>query len=222
DYDGDGDVDLAVTNYGEPDRLYRNDLPPGNHWIHIDLEGTVSSRSAIGARIRIVTAGGSQIREIGGNHGFWSHNSFTVEFGLGTHATVDSVLVRWPRGVRQELFGVPGDQRITIIEGGWPVDAGIDSGLPSRFALHAGAPNPFRGTTAIRYDVPKPVHVGLRIYDVTGRLVSLLVDRDHAPGRYVETWNGTNESGKRVASGIYLYRLHCSEYDRVRKLILVR
>jgi hypothetical protein len=115
DYDEDGDLDIYLANLGA-NKLFRNDESGSNHWLHVDLVGTESNRAAIGARIRVDTGSLSQIREISGGSGRYSQNSLTAEFGLGWHATVDAISIRWPSGIVQETTGVAVDQRITIFE----------------------------------------------------------------------------------------------------------
>ncbi|MCB0293574.1 MAG: T9SS type A sorting domain-containing protein, partial [Calditrichaeota bacterium] len=62
----------------------------------------------------------------------------------------------------------------------------------------------------------------LRIYDISGRLVKTLLEQELAPGEYRFTWDGRNESGRVLASGVYLYRLRAGDFVQTRKLILLR
>lgn len=75
-------------------------------------------------------------------------------------------------------------------------------------------PNPFNPRTTIAFDLPKQESVSLRIFDVSGRLVRVLVDGDVTPGgRHESRWNGRDDDGRRVASGTYFYRLEAGEYS---------
>ncbi|MEE9444014.1 MAG: FG-GAP-like repeat-containing protein [candidate division Zixibacteria bacterium] len=118
DYDQDGDLDIFVTNNGSPgpNRLIRNRLNNGNSWLHINLIGTVSNKSGIGARVRIKAGGQSQIREITGSSGYCSFNTLTAEFGLAGNTQADSVIINWPSGIVQELGTYEVNQAITITE----------------------------------------------------------------------------------------------------------
>jgi hypothetical protein len=116
DYNGDGKLELYVANMGGANLLLKRELLTFPYWLQVDLQGTVSNRSGIGARIRVVTPGLSQIREISGGSGFGSQNSLTAEFGLGVFNSADTVEVRWPSGVVQVLQNVAGSSRIEIIE----------------------------------------------------------------------------------------------------------
>jgi hypothetical protein len=101
-------------------------------------------------------------------------------------------------------------------------DAEEPDHLPSASMLHNCFPNPFNPATQIRFDIARPARTSLRIYDVAGRLVRVLVDEDLAAGRYETSWNGSNDAGKRVASGVYFYKLVTSEYEQTKKMVLLR
>ena len=110
--------------------------------------------------------------------------------------------------------------RITI-----DIVSGVDDtpGLPRTFALYQNVPNPFNPTTAIRFDVPAGgARVTLDVYDVTGRLVTRLVDGHQSGGRKSVTWDGHNRRGQRVASGVYFYRLKAGSFNATRKMVVVQ
>jgi len=125
DYDNDGEIDLftAKNNYfgGSDNALYRND-GTGNNWLWVRCVGTVSNRSAIGARAKVIThihSGAIYItREIssqtgGGTSG---QSSLLASFGLGDASAVDTLVVRWPSGIVQTLTAVSVNQIITVTE----------------------------------------------------------------------------------------------------------
>ncbi len=105
DFGNRGALDVVVANQRGPLLLYRNDVQPGRHWIAFDLEGTVSNRSAIGARIEVHWAGKVQAQEVAAASGFSAQNSRRIHVGLGSAGQVDRVVVRWPSGTRQEIVG---------------------------------------------------------------------------------------------------------------------
>lgn len=87
----------------------------------------------------------------------------------------------------------------------------------------AGAyPNPFNPTTTISYTLPQSAHVTLTIYDLTGRAVNTLVHARQASGDYTVQWNGRNQYGQPVSSGMYFYRLQAANAVKTHKILLVR
>ena len=95
-------------------------------------------------------------------------------------------------------------------------------GPPARTALHQNHPNPFNPSTVIRYDLARPGKARLVVYDVRGALVKVLEDRDREAGRYEIGWNGDDQRGNRVASGIYFYQLVTSGFSETRKMVLLK
>jgi hypothetical protein len=101
---------------------------------------------------------------------------------------------------------------------------GVDpTGAPTRYALHQNVPNPLNPTTVIRYDVPSGGgSVTLDIFDVSGRRVRRLVDGHEAPGRRSVVWDGKDERGGSVASGVYYCRLVAPGYEKTLKMMVAK
>ena len=115
DYDGDGDVDLFVTNYDESTALYRNNSQ-GAHWLTVRLTGTQSNRDGIGAKLRLTAGDQTQLRQIqsGGSKG--GGNDIAAYFGLGQATQVDRLEIEWPSGAIQTLTNLSGNQMLTVTE----------------------------------------------------------------------------------------------------------
>jgi hypothetical protein len=96
-------LDVVVANQRGPLLLYKNTVAPGRHWIEFDLEGTRSTRSAIGAEVRTYWNGRQQLQQVSGGSGFCSQNERRIHFGLGKATKVDRVEILWPSGLRQTL-----------------------------------------------------------------------------------------------------------------------
>ena len=88
--------------------------------------------------------------------------------------------------------------------------------------LSQNYPNPFNPGTRIGYFVDKEADVSLRVYDVSGRHVRTLSERRLSPGEYVDMWNGQDEQGKPVVSGIYFYRLRIGKTTLTRRMVLLK
>jgi len=94
--------------------------------------------------------------------------------------------------------------------------------LPKKVVLSKNYPNPFNPTTTIRFGLPEKSKVTLMIFSTTGERVSILVNENLPEGYYQVQWDGTNDSGTPVASGLYIYELKTGEKRIVRKMLLVR
>lgn len=96
-------------------------------------------------------------------------------------------------------------------------------GTPATYRLEQNYPNPFNPSTRLTFSLPQREAVDLAIYDVHGRLVKTLVEyQEHTPGTYVVDWDGTNNDGQRVASGVYFSRMQAGTYSTTKKLSLVK
>jgi hypothetical protein len=117
DLDNDGDVDAVVSNvHARPD-LYRLEAANRNHWVLIRLVGTVSNRSAIGARLRLLAGGAAQVQEVRGGGSYNSQNDLRVHFGLGSAERIERLEVRWPNGLEESWNDLPVDRLLTLEEG---------------------------------------------------------------------------------------------------------
>ncbi len=116
------------------------------------------------------------------------------------------------------------DRRTGSFEHALPVDV-VDGDAPASLtlALEQNVPNPFNPTTRIAYHVPSGVaEIGLRVHDVTGRLVRTLVEGAVEPGRHAVAWDGRDERGAPVASGVYFVRLSAGERSSAKKILLLK
>ena len=116
DFDNDGDLDFFVLNLDQPSQLVRNDGGNRNHWLNLNLVGTVSNRDAIGTQVVIRTGDMRRVEEKRSTSGYLSQSDPRLHFGLGDRDRVDEIEVRWPGGAVQKLTDVAADQFITLIE----------------------------------------------------------------------------------------------------------
>jgi hypothetical protein len=123
DYNKDGFLDILLPNGKWPrmleddgrTQLFRNVTSNGNHWIEIDLEGSISNRDGIGAKVFVTAGGTKQVRERGGMHRH-TQDSPRLHFGLGGNETIEEIVVLWPGGRVQRMHQVQADQILRISE----------------------------------------------------------------------------------------------------------
>lgn len=127
DYDGDGDLDLAVVNQGGGLQLFRNETASSGHWLQIQLRGAPRNVDAIGTVVEATVDGVTRRRQVKGGSSAHSQDHLVVHFGLGEATAVDSLRVLWPSGSILELTDVAVDQRLRLGEGLMFMD-GFESG----------------------------------------------------------------------------------------------
>ncbi len=118
DYDNDGDIDALLLNMKDPPSLLRSDGGNQQNWIKIKLIGTKCNRTAIGARVRVVTGKHAQMDEVHSGTSVMSQSDLRLHFGLGKAQTVDLIEVKWPTTQKVEQFKqLKANQILTIREG---------------------------------------------------------------------------------------------------------
>jgi hypothetical protein len=117
DFDNDGDVDVVINPVNDFPVLLRTDSATNNNWISIKLIGVKSNRDGVGARIRVVTEGKTQIDEVRSGGSYYSQNDLRVHFGLGKATKAQTIEARWPSGVVDTLNDVAAGQVVYIKEG---------------------------------------------------------------------------------------------------------
>ncbi len=94
--------------------------------------------------------------------------------------------------------------------------------IPEKFALHQNYPNPFNPSTTLNYDLPEQARVHLVVYDLNGREIKTLFDGYQEAGYRTVIWNGIDNQGNPVGSGIYMYRINAEQFSRTRKMIFLK
>ena len=104
------------------------------------------------------------------------------------------------------------------------VDIITDDGsvLPDEYALHQNYPNPFNPVTTLRYNLPENNLVNVTIYDMLGRQVKTLINQTQDAGYRSVIWDATNDHGKPLSAGIYLYQIEAGEYISTKKMVLLK
>ena len=117
DLNNDGALDIVVTGLNEPPRILINSGSAGAHWLLLDLQGTKSSRDAIGAAIKLTTGSGRTLyNHVSVSTGFMSSSDKRVHFGLGSEKAVRELEIRWPNGQVQKVTSPAVDRVLRIVE----------------------------------------------------------------------------------------------------------
>jgi len=195
DWDSDGDLDLAVANCfnaNQPNSLYENhSVENGNNWLQVNLVGTISNRSAIGAKVLVTaTINGQQVtqlREISAQSGYCGQNQLAAHFGLAD-ADLVSVQVLWPSGL-EELFGnISANQHVTAIEGQGVV--GVDQPLLNGQTTRALTiqPNPSSDSLTVVWEQQEAETVQVRLVGAQSQVV-VSQKIQATPGRNTWHWD---------------------------------
>jgi len=238
DGDDDGDLDLLIAGQPGPARYYLNTfLTPnvdpgapvslgtsrvGNQVTMRWLPGTDdhTPTGELGYNMRIgTTPGGQQImsamsntatgkRRLVGKGNCGVGGEWTMRLPVGTYW--------WSvQAIDGAFRGSPfSEERILD-----PTSAAESPGAPDAIMLERGSPSPFHSSTLIRYAIPRATSVNLSIFDTSGRLVRVLEQGYREAGRQAVPWDGRNEFGQSLPSGIYFVRLHAGEVEQVQKLV---
>jgi hypothetical protein len=94
--------------------------------------------------------------------------------------------------------------------------------IPVDYFLSQNHPNPFNPTTTIHFQIPKPEHVTITVYDILGHQVKELINDDYTPGDHQINWDGTNQLGQAVASGLYIYKINAGNFVQCKKMLMMK
>jgi predicted nucleotidyltransferase len=247
DYDEDGDLDILLTgtasNWEPLTRLYRNNAlirnaPPtaptnlrgvlGGGTLRLDWDAANDDRTPTGGltyNLRVgTTPGGSEILSpMAGGTGLrrvvqLGNASHRLTWTLTNPAFLGDSRIYWSVQALDASYAGSAfaNERVDV-----PTGVG-ELPVPRRFALGANTPNPFNPATAISYDLPVYVRVRLEIFDAKGQRVRTLVDERQSAGSHDVSWDGADDRGRKVGSGVYLYRLTAGSFDKTRRMTLVK
>jgi len=237
DYDLDGDIDLYLANLPSEDnpqslnpkvekgcRLFRNENSNGNTWLHVYLVGDQNNHDGVGARLKLLADTGTFYRQSDGGGGHGTQNSKLIEFGLGAATSVSALKVTWPNG-EQTILG-PIEELNTVIVAYEPTPppppGPMSVNLPISTRLLGGRPNPFRAATSIQFSLSGEAMPDLEVYDVAGRKIRSAGLGLLPAGVHEWNWDGRNNEGQRVSSGVYYARFRVGGVSESARLLLLR
>ena len=105
--------------------------------------------------------------------------------------------------------------------------ANAEALLPKAFDLNQNFPNPFNPTTTINFQIPgdigvEKIHTVIKIFDILGRLVRTLVDENLSAGFHSRYWDGFNENGEKISSGVYFYSIRAGEFRKTKGMLMLK
>lgn len=218
-------------------------------WFNTATLGAVGSNAGSVARSTDggATWGAVTIPGTGAVHGIAGNNAreFYATRGSTVYKSVDQALT-WTQSYAGGIGALLEHLSMVVVNPniyGWAVSntGGIaayfgiatgvrdeSAGIPETFALDQNYPNPFNPSTTIRFALPEAANVNLSVYNVLGQRVATLTNQAHAAGVYNATWNGRNEAGAQVASGLYFFRIEAkatnggATFTSIKKAMLMK
>lgn len=222
DYDNDGFEDLAVATtrfagQDAPDLLYHNN-GNANHWITVSLEGTMSNRSAIGAKVYLTAYIGAdtvtQMREVSAQSSYCGQNDLRVHFGLGAAPVIMSMEIDWPSGLEELIGNFPIDTFLHIVEGQGITGRATET--PDQDEAFALFPNPTTSTATLQcMSGGFSPGTTVSVTDLQGRVV---MRRSPAPGSASIELNAGPESP--WLAGLYLVQISGQLGTQVLRLLV--
>jgi hypothetical protein len=140
--------------------------------------------------------------------GLWNYYFINNDKSLGVHN------MKYAVALLQKSLGI-------YTSGGTSVKT-TDTKIPTQYALNQNYPNPFNPSTTITFSVPQRENVKIVVFDILGKLVKTVVDKEVGAGNYSVVWEGKDDNGEKVASGMYLYRIQAGSFSAVKKMLMVK
>ncbi len=224
DYDNDGFLDIYIPSAEFNHILYHNTAANNANWIGFRLEGITSNRDAVGSFVTLYHADKKQLRYFKAGSDYLRQDNPFVHFGIGFATNIDSVVIRWPLGAKQTLTGLEIKKYHDIKE---PEQTVVSRPMdlvraPELFELAQNYPNPFNPSTSIRYRLARAASVQLAVYDLAGRCIKILHNGMQSGGDHVVSWDGRDDQGCLLSSGVYIYRMEADHFCRSGKMVFVR
>ena len=225
DPDEDGDLDLFIShganNVNDRNRFYTNTTDGAGHWLALDLEGVASNRSAIGARVDVhATIGGAArrlVRVVESRSGRTAQSGLRLHVGLGDASRADSIVVRWPSGVRQVLQSVGADQTLTVTESA--TTTGSETGPDAAFFVGSPRPNPAHREVVIPVVARTSGLLKVDVLDARGRRVWSNASSIAAGESRDIVWLSQQTA---FAPGVYHIHVRLGDRSVTRRVTLVR
>jgi len=157
------------------------------------------------------------------NEGYWISVIHECDVNIGKDMTPAEILTPKEQenliAAFNELYGEAPPAKPTVPVG---IETESEVPVPKVFALYQNYPNPFNPRTVIRYQLPQPGKVSIQIYNILGQMVKTLIDENMEAGYHRAIWDGRNQHGIGMASGVYFYRIEAGKYHDVKKMLILK
>ena len=202
----DGFLWAGFSTAGPPDLYY---LPAGSD----SVAGTFTDWPAEGE---------STPYPAGGSYNFvFNVNSSPGQFEIDTVCVCpDNHLVGTDLAVREVLFGFT--KGVITVSGSAVRSLETGDNVPTSYVLEQNYPNPFNASTVVRFSMPHDGRVRLEVFNILGRKVRTLLDDFKPLGLYAVDWDGTDDGGAPVSTGVYFYRIQTADYSKTRSMLLLK
>jgi hypothetical protein len=233
DLDGVSGVDLAVGNYGSHNISILKNAGAGTFGPASDYGVGSNPRS-----LCLVELDGDTHPDIASANFMSADVSLLLNIGNGTFSPDDFYAVgNSPTSVCSADFDKDGDNdlavtnfdddNVSVLMNGSDIVVDVDGDFPAensprQIRLDQNYPNPFNPYTAVAFFIARRSPVELSVYDVMGRVVRRLANGEMPAGHHILNWDGRDESGRPVATGVYVYRLEAGGFEQTRKMVLLR
>ncbi len=209
-----GTRSVKLWNKSTGELLASVDVTSSNEWSYVDIiPVAVTAGNTYTVAAYIGDSGASyryQVSNFPKTYGNITINSSTCKYGD-------------QRPTNTLLSNMYGQVDICFVfSGGGAATIENENNIPNNFSLSQNYPNPFNPETTIGYALPKSSAISLKIYNLAGQLVKTLVDGNQEAGYNSVVWDGTNDNGKSVASGIYIYSLINNESVITKKMLMIK
>jgi len=187
--------------------------------------------------VTLVAAGGEEVGPVGGipvtNINVAPGGSFNTTFTLEVPSRLQTATYLFNQIVGtfpnfeldRDTFTFIKSVGPTLTKAGtddWGLSPTKEVTVPEEFALEQNYPNPFNPSTTIAYQLPSAETVRITIYDLTGRQVRELLNENKNAGSYTVQWDGRNQIGEQVSSGVYIYQISSGQFSQTRKMVFVK
>ncbi len=226
---------LAVSP-DNPDVVYLPVSGFGTSHLYRSLNGGITWSDIDGGQLPDVPAHAVAVDPLNTDHIYFANDLgvwVSVDYGEnwsefkegmpGAAIVLDLSISESNRKLRAVTHGNGVYERSLIYNG---IPTGIDDNNPGKiprdFLLEQNYPNPFNPETNIRFNIPVATDVKLIIYNLRGQLIRKLISGQYPAGDHTIKWNGTNDQGQKVGSGVYIYRLLAGTHSQTRKMLLIK